>query len=466
MTLNCIARFVMDIDWLSPTTFGGICPLCGERAGHRVELGVARPLPGGERLRFVRCGGCASLFADPPGNLAYEVATLPDDYLRYYLEVGAGMHAMLRRATAVRGARGRSFLDVGCGYGFAVDAWRRNMAGVAVGVELAPYGRAGAERLDITVYDRLLGSIPELAGKRFGIVQAIEVIEHVPDVSGFLSALENMLEPCGVLVLSTPSAEFIHPGNAPAEIVALLSPGFHAFLFSRTALEAALRARFPHVVVKVERETLSAWASQAPFDFDEGAVEAVYLSYLEQLWLTCGEKDSLHDGAAYRLFKERLNRGDIAGASSPMRALEASYRERYGPAVLDPEQAAALGEIGDIAAYRRLPYAMAAYHFYRAIYARLAESDAARAARHFRAASCIALAGGKVAPEKFQEALSLAWIARQQEGLAWAAAGDLAAARAAFSAVLAAQAGGECLPIRPDSALAHAVAGHLRDVGG
>lgn len=458
----------MDIDWLPPTPFAGVCPLCHGGAGHRAELAVSHSQvgkAGQAELRFIRCGGCASLFADPPGNQAYDAATLPDDYLKHYLEVGAGIHAMLRRALAVRGARGRRFLDVGCGYGFTVDAWRRGMGGEAVGIELAEYGQAGAERLGITVYDRLLGQIPALAGQRFGIVQAIEVIEHVPDVAAFLADLEAMLEPDGVLVLSTPSAAFIQPEHAPAELWALLSPGFHAFLFSRQALEQAVRARFPFVEVRVEREALSVWASHAPFELDEGATDVVYLGYLEQLWQQCGARDALYDGAAYRLFKERLNRGDMAGAAAPMQALEASFRERYGPAVLDPEQAAVLGEIADIAAYRHLPYALASYHFHRAIYARLAENDAPRAARHFHAAARIALAGGKVAPEKFQEALSLVWIARQQEGLAWAASGNLPAARAAFDAVLAAHADGRGLPVRPDEALARSVAANRADVG-
>lgn len=455
----------MDINWLSPTPFAGVCPLCHASSGHNAELEVAHPQPGHAMLRFIRCGGCASLFADPPGNQAYAASTLPEDYLKCYLEVGAGIHAMLRRALMVRGARGRRFLDVGCGYGFSVDAWRRGMDGEAVGVELAEYGQDGARRLGIAVHDRLLGDIPALAGQRFGIVQAIEVIEHVPDIPAFLGALDAMLGPDGVLVLSTPSAAFIRPEHAPAELLALLSPGFHAFLFSRQALEQALRSRFACVEVRIEREALSAWASHMPFELDEGAGDAVYLTYLEQLWQGCGERDALYDGAAYRLFKERLNRADYAGAAAPLRALEDSFRERYGPAILDPEQAAVLGEISGIAAYRRLPYALPAYHFYRAIYARLAENDALRAARHFRAAASIALAGGRIAPEKFQEALSLVWIARQQEGLAWAALGNLEAARAAFDAVLAAHADGSDLPVRPDDALARSVAGNRADVG-
>lgn len=451
--------------WLSPVPFEGACPICGAVDGHLAEIETPHPLEEGETIRYIRCGGCASLFADPPTCLDYDLAMgFQDSQLRLYLEVGAGIHAMLRRAASVKGARGKSFLDVGCGFGFAPDAWRRTINPDAVGIELAHYGRLGAAQLGVTIYDRLLGQIPELEGRRFGVVQAIEVIEHVPDTRAFLADLGAMLAPDGVLALSTPCADFIHPNNAPAEMLGLLSPGFHAFLFSKSALEAALRQQFPYVQVVIEREALSAWASHQPFELDPALAEEIYIPYLEQLWAEHAGQDALYDGIAYRLFKEKLNRGDIAGAAAPMKALEDSYRRKYGAEVLDPITAAELGEVTELSAYDRLPYGLAAYHFFRAIYARLAENDALRAARGFAAAARIALAGGRVAPAKFVEALSLVWIARQQEGVAWAVAGDNARAAAVFDEILAAHAAGDDLPVRPDDALSRAVAQNRADV--
>lgn len=451
--------------WSSPAPFEGVCPICGSVGGHLAEIETPHPLEEGEAIRYIRCGGCASLFTDPPTCLDYDLAMgFQGSQLRMYLEVGAGIHAMLRRAASVKGARGRSFLDVGCGYGFAPDAWRRMVGPDAVGIELARYGRIGAAQLGVTIHDRLLGQIPELEGRRFDVVQAIEVIEHVPDTRAFLADLGAMLAPGGVLALSTPSADFIHPNNYPAEMMGLLSPGFHTFLFSKKALEAALREQFPYVQVSIEREALSAWASHEPFELDPALAEEIYIPYLERLWSECVEQDALHDGIAYRLFKEKLNRGDITGAATPMKALEDSYRRKYGPGILDPATAAELGDVADIAAYDRLPYGLAVYHFFRAIYARLVENDALRAAHGFAAAARIAMAGGRVAPTKFVEALSLVWIARQQEGLAWAATGNNARALAVFDEILAAHAAGNDLPVRPDDELARAVAQNRADV--
>ncbi|MBZ0325304.1 MAG: methyltransferase domain-containing protein, partial [Alphaproteobacteria bacterium] len=317
-------------------------------------------------------------------------------------------------ATSVASARRRRaafIIAAAAAIGFRAGswAWRRQVCPEAVGVELARYGRIGAERLGVTVYDRLLGQIPELQGRRFDIVQAIEVIEHVPDVQVFLADLDDRLAPGGILALSTPCADFVGPAGAAAETLSLLSPGFHAFLFSQKALDAALRRRFDYVQILIERETLSAWASHAPFELDAAFTEAIYIPYLEQLWGDIGERDALYDGIAYRLFKEKLNRGDIAGAARPMKALEESYRAKYGRDVLDPETAGELGGVADLSGYGRLPFGLANYHFFRAIYARLAENDPQRAALGFRAAARIALRGGQVCPAYFQEALSLVW---------------------------------------------------------
>lgn len=452
--------------WLNPAAFEGACPICGSAGGHLAEIETPHPLEEDKKIRYIRCCGCASLFTDPPTCLDYELSMgFQDRQLRMYLEAGAGIHAMLRRAASVKGARGKRFLDVGCGFGFAPDAWRRLAGPDAAGIELARYGRIGAARLGVTIHDRLLGQIPALAGQRFDVVQAIEVIEHVPDARAFLADLDAMLALGGVLALSTPCADFVRPNDAPAEMMGLLFPGFHAFLYSKKALESVLQERFPYVQVVIERETLSAWASHQPFELDPALAEEIYMPYLEQLWSECigRHDDVLHDGIAYRLFKEKLNRGDTSGAAAPMSALEDSYRRKYGPGVLDPAAAAEWGDVADIAAYDRLPYSLAAYHFFRAIYARLAENDALRAAHGFAAAARIALAGGKVAPAKFVEALSLVWIARQQEGLAWAATGDNARAAAVFNEILAARAGGG-LPVYPDDALVRAVAQNRADV--
>ena len=67
-------------------------------------------------------------------------------------------------------------------------------------------GRAAARRrAQELAIDYVIGTSDDLvaAGRRFDCVIALEVIEHVPDVSAFLRSCAELTEPGGLLMLST-----------------------------------------------------------------------------------------------------------------------------------------------------------------------------------------------------------------------------------------------------------------------
>ena len=98
-------------------------------------------------------------------------------------------------------------LDVGCGAGLATEAlaWLgHDVLGLDVAGEAVAAARAHAEGQGLPLAYRV-GAAEDLAaeGLRFPVVTALEVIEHVAGPAAFLRLLGRLVEPGGLLFVST-----------------------------------------------------------------------------------------------------------------------------------------------------------------------------------------------------------------------------------------------------------------------
>jgi SAM-dependent methyltransferase len=405
------------------------CPVCQERRRNAPLLEVPS-LADASLLTLYACSACGSKFFDPPGIRDFSDILGKGEYFwKSYVEVVAGIWEMYWPAACSSQKPAANLLDVGCGFGFTVDAWRR-LRGEAFGVELAEYGRIGAEQLRLPIYSDYLQNIPALQAKRFDVVYASEVIEHVPDPREFAALLSRYVADDGVLCLTTPNAEFIREKHAGSTLVAALFPGFHGFLISPEEMEKILLAcGFVHVIVRQFGERLIAWASQRPLDIAENSpeVRAEYLRYLEEILASRKENDFVTDGIAYRHFRDTVLAGQVDAARRSLSRLETSLKEKYQADLLDPDQTLervhTLTTAEDYdAAY---PWFLPNFYFLRSIYAKLSERDEKAARQYFRASRKLTTYIGSSWGTLFVlEALSFLPDAWQQEAVSAALNGD------------------------------------------
>jgi len=111
-----------------------------------------------------------------------------------------------RRIRARRGGPVR-LLDIGCGAGLAAEALAglgHDVLGLDAAADAIAAANAHAAGQDMSLSYRV-GAAEDLAaeGARFPVITALEVIEHVADPAEFLRLLAQLIEPSGLLFIST-----------------------------------------------------------------------------------------------------------------------------------------------------------------------------------------------------------------------------------------------------------------------
>jgi 2-polyprenyl-6-hydroxyphenyl methylase/3-demethylubiquinone-9 3-methyltransferase len=103
------------------------------------------------------------------------------------------------------GCAGVHLLDIGCGAGLLSEALAKSGCDVlgldaaAAAIEAARDHAAGQGLL----LRYQTGAAESLTGAKFQVITALEVIEHVADPAAFIATLAGLLEPGGILFIST-----------------------------------------------------------------------------------------------------------------------------------------------------------------------------------------------------------------------------------------------------------------------
>lgn len=120
---------------------------------------------------------------------------------------GELVHAehLARYRVAAGLAKGRRVLDAACGEGYGSALLAAAGATSVTGVDIdEPTVHRARERYGLNFEVADVGSLPFDAGE-FGLVVCFETIEHVQDPKAMLAELSRVLDPAGLLVISTPN---------------------------------------------------------------------------------------------------------------------------------------------------------------------------------------------------------------------------------------------------------------------
>jgi SAM-dependent methyltransferase len=309
------------------------CPACETTSLMPKRIDANPPYKPRERYNLFECEACGTLHYPDAEVFEYESRRDADLARKFYLEVGAGLDAMIAPlAWSARSDVG-SFLEVGGGYGFSVDFASRELGWKATNIDPSFLARTGAADLGHAHVAAYLSPDHKLADQSFDRVLSSEVIEHVKKPDDFINALTAALAPDGVLLLTTPNAAVVKKGASLDDLLPVITAGHHLVIYSKAGLQAVLRrAGYSRIRIEESGPTLHAAAAREEFevDFNARPDRSRLQSYLAGRLERLGKDHTLFAAFAVRLLKEYVHTGQWDEARHLRDRITRRWLEDYG----------------------------------------------------------------------------------------------------------------------------------------
>lgn len=167
----------------------------------------------GKTLPLYECNECSFVFAYPlPDNILELYENLEDESYIDSLKPRIKEMQHLLKSALKQNPGAKTVLDVGAGVGLMVnEAKKRGLK--AEGVEPSKWLVKKAN--DLFGIDIIEGIVPndELKNKKFDIIFAVDVIEHLSNPLEFLETLKGYLSDTGLLIIATPDRSSVLAGK-------------------------------------------------------------------------------------------------------------------------------------------------------------------------------------------------------------------------------------------------------------
>lgn len=204
-------------------------------------------------------------------------------------------------------------IDIGCGVGLTMDFSEKMMFKKMIGFEPSShYSKEGKTTLGLNIVEDFFSS-EKLDGQKIDFIVCFQVIQLVTEPGRLLNEIRNLLTNKGILLLSTPNSESLHPKSNFADHLSTLSPGVHRTIFNAQNLEKAIKkAGFQNVQIFKRNDQLFALASDELllpiniFKTNRQIVLDYYIKKLEEL----PDDSSYFKGIWYRLYRNRIDHGE------------------------------------------------------------------------------------------------------------------------------------------------------------
>ena len=206
---------------------------------------IAQEFSDYRQITLFHCKDCDLKFFSPAVTGSEEFYEKLQRYSWYYLENKEEYNTAFRFITDAD-----TVLEVGCGNG---AFFRKIKPKSYVGLELSRKAKRTAEKQGAKIVNETIEVHAASHEVEYNVVCAFQVLEHVSDVRGFVSASLDCLKPEGLLILSLPSSDsFV----SQATNNLLNVPPHHVTWWSDKSLNY-LASSFGLKIIQLEHESLS-----------------------------------------------------------------------------------------------------------------------------------------------------------------------------------------------------------------